>query len=184
MHHAHKLMKDGSVLVVVDVQDKLLHAIHEWQEVLANTVKMVKYAQTLNVPVIITEQYPRGLGQTSQALLEVMTDKSIVEKTVFSCFGADGFAGKLNEFGAKTLVITGIETHICVNQTALDALARGYQVHIIADAVGSRAPFNKEIGLDKMRQAGAVISSAEIALYEWLERSDTKEFKAVLPLVK
>jgi len=184
MHHDQKLVKAGSVLVVVDVQDKLLHAIHEWREVLTNTIKMVKFAHALNIPVFVTEQYPRGLGQTNQALLELISDKVILEKTVFSCFGSEEFAGKLDQVGAKTLVITGIETHICVNQTTLDALARGLNVHIIADAVGSRAAFNKEIGLKKMRQAGAVISSVEMALYEWLERSDTKEFKTVLPLVK
>lgn len=184
MHHDQKLVKDGSVLIVVDVQDKLLNAIHEWQEVLANTIKMVKYAQCLHVPVLVTEQYPRGLGQTSQGLLDVIADKAVLEKNVFSCFGSEEFAKKLDEFGAKTLVITGIETHICVNQTTLDALARGFGVHIIADAVGSRTAFNKGIGLEKMRQAGAVISSSEMALYEWLERSDTKEFKTILPLVK
>lgn len=184
MHHDQKLVKDGSVLVVVDVQDKLLNAIHEWQEVLANTIRMVKYAQCLHVPVLVTEQYPRGLGHTNQALLEVIADKVILEKTVFSCFGSEDFSKRLEEFGAKTLVITGIETHICVNQTTLDALARGFGVHIIADAVGSRTAFSKEIGLGKMRQAGAVVSSSETALYEWLERSDTKEFKEILPLVK
>lgn len=184
MHHDQKLVKEGSVLVVVDVQDKLLHTIYEWREVLANTIKMVKFAQALNVPVLVTEQYPQGLGQTNQALMELISDKAILEKTVFSCFGSEGFVKKLDEVGAKTLVITGIETHICVNQTTLDALARGLSVHIIADAVGSRAAFNKELGLGKMRQAGAVISSAEMALYEWLVRSDTKEFKTILPLVK
>lgn len=184
MRHDHKLMKEGSVLVVVDVQDKLLHAIHDWQTVLANTVKMVKYAQTLGIPVIVSEQYPKGLGQTNSLLTDLPAAELFFEKTVFSCFGAPGFAEKLKSVNAKHLVMTGIETHICVTQTTLDALVQGYSVHIVADAVGSRDPFNKEIGLAKMRQAGAVISSSEIALYEWLERSDTKEFKAVLPLVK
>lgn len=184
MKHPHKLNKEGSVLVVIDMQDRLLRAINAWEGVLDNTVKMIKFAQTLKVPVVVTEQYPKGLGQTNPQVAELFPGFAPLEKTVFSCFGAEGFEEQLKKLGAKTLVIVGIETHICVQQTALDALARGYDVQIIADAVGSRAPMNKEIGLAKMRQAGCVISAVEIALYEWLERSGSEDFKAVLPLIK
>ncbi|EAX47174.1 isochorismatase hydrolase [Thermosinus carboxydivorans Nor1] len=184
MYHSHKLNKADSVLVVVDVQDKLLHAIHDWPDVLENTVKMIKFAQVLEVPVVVTEQYPRGLGATNEKIRELFPQFTAYEKTVFSCFGAPGFGEKLAELGARTLVIVGIEAHICVLQTALEALARGFNVHIAADAVGSRLPANKEIGLAKMRQAGGIITSTEIALYEWLERADSKEFKTVLPLIK
>ena len=182
--HPHKLNKAGSVLVVVDVQDKLLHAIHDWHTVLDNTCRMVKFADTLGVPVIVTEQYPKGLGPTNVKLAELLPAFAPLEKTVFSCFGAPGFAARLEELGAKTLVIVGIEAHICVQQTALEALDRGLGVHIVADAVGSRALANKEIGLAKIRQGGGVITSVEIALYEWLERSDGAEFKSILPLIK
>jgi nicotinamidase-related amidase len=184
MTHPHILNKSGSVLVVVDVQDKLLHAIHDWQAVLDNTVKMIKFAQVLNIPVIVTEQYPKGLGPTNAKVSELFEGLNVLEKTVFSCFGAEGFKVELNKHAAKTLVLVGIETHICVLQTALVALAHGYQVHVLADAVGSRSPVNKEIGLAKIRQAGGIISAVEIALYEWLARSDCKEFKAILPLIK
>jgi len=184
MHHVNTLERDGSVLVVVDVQDKLLQAIHGWQDVLANTVKMVKIAHALGIPVIVTEQYPKGLGETNKELMGVLSPCSIFEKTVFSCFGTEGFGDRLKELDAKTIVIVGIEAHICVNQTAHDSLAAGYKTHIISDSVGSRNPSNKMIGLDKMRQSGVVISSVEIALYEWLKRSDTKEFKDMLPLIK
>lgn len=184
MHHPHKLDKKGSVLVVVDVQDKLLQAICDWQSVLDNTVKMVKFAQALGVPVVVTEQYPKGLGPTNEALFELLPGRNVMEKTVFSCFGADGFAARLGQLEARTLVLVGIEAHICVQQTALEALVRGYSVHVITEAVGSRSLANKELGLAKIRQAGGVISGVEIALYEWLERSDTAEFKAILPLIK
>lgn len=183
MLHPHKLTRDGSILVVVDVQDKLLPAIHDWTAVLENILKMITFARTLAVPVIVTEQYPKGLGPINAGITELLPG-SPVEKTVFSSFGAEKFTAELEKSGAHTLVLVGIEAHICVQQTALEALARGYKVHIIADAVGSRAPANKELGLAKLRQAGAVISAVEIALYEWLERSDTAEFKAVLPLIK
>jgi nicotinamidase-related amidase len=182
--YSNKLLRKESALIVVDVQDKLLSVIDDWRSVLAHTMKMIQYAQVLDVPVIVTEQYPRGLGPTHDAIKELIPGLNAMEKTVFSCFGAVEFEEQLRCLSVKSLVVTGIETHICVNQTTLDGLARGYSVHIIADAVGSRSAFNKEIGLAKMRQAGAIISSSETALYEWLERSDSAEFKAVLPLVK
>jgi len=184
MHHPFKLAKAGSVLVVVDVQDRLLHAIHDWPAVLDNIVKMIKFAQALGVPVVVTEQYPKGLGPTDAKIVELFPTFSPLEKTVFSCFGAAGFAARLEALAAKTLVLAGIEAHICVQQTALEALHRGLGVHVVADAVGSRSPANKEFGLAKIRQAGGVVSALEIALYEWLERSDGPEFKAVLPLIK
>lgn len=184
MGHTFKLDRGYSALVVIDVQEKLLPAIHDWESVLAATVNMVKFAKTLNVPIVVTEQYPRGLGPTHGDIASLIEPWHPLEKTTFSCFATAGFETKLNAAAAKSLVIVGIEAHICVNQTALDALKRGYNVHIVTDAVGSRSPQNKEIGLAKMRQAGAVISSSEIALYEWLERADSKEFKAILPLVK
>lgn len=184
MSKTYKLNKADSVLVVVDVQDRLLTAIHEWPAVFAGVSNMVKYAQILGVPVIVTEQYPRGLGPTNPELVKLFSVFQPIEKTVFSCFGAPGFEEKINEIGAKSIVLVGIEAHICVTQTALDALSRGFNVHVISDAVGSRVLTNKQIGLNKMQQAGAVISASEIALYEWLERSDCKEFKNILPLIK
>ncbi len=184
MPHPHKLDKAGSVLVVVDVQDKLLHAIHDWITVLGNTVKMVKFAQTLGVPVIVTEQYPKGLGPTNAGISAFFPAFAPIEKTVFNCFGAPAFAAAVEATGAKQLVLVGTEAHICVQQTALGAIHRGYGVHIVADAVGSRTPANKDLGLAKIRNAGGVISGVEIALYEWLERADGPEFKAVLPLIK
>jgi len=182
--HPHKLDKAGSVLVVVDVQDKLLPAIHDWDVVLDNTVKMVRFAQTLGVPVIVTEQYPKGLGPTNARIRDLFTAFAPLEKTAFNCFGAPGFAAALAAASAKQLVLVGTEAHICVQQTALEAIYRGYAVHIVADAVGSRTPANKELGLAKIRHAGGIVTGVEIALYEWLERADRPEFKSILPLIK
>jgi len=182
--HSHKLNRGDSLLVVVDVQDKLLHAIHDWQTVLDNTIRMVKFAQALGVPVMVTEQYPKGLGPTNAQVRELFPDFGAIEKTSFSCFGADGLHDVLLALEVKTLVLVGIEAHICVEQTAIDALARGYNVQIIYDAVGSRSLENKELGINKIRQVGGIISGVEIALYEWLERAGTTEFKNILPLIK
>ena len=184
MKHPHTLVKEGAVLIVVDMQDKLLPAINESEIVLDNTIKMIQFAQTLDIPIIVTEQYPKGLGPSNPRVAQLFSDFKPLEKVTFSCFGAEGIEEQLKKYNAKTLIIVGTETHICVQQTALDALARGYKVQLIADAVGSRTPQNKQYGLDKMRSAGAVISAVEIALYELLERSGSKEFKAVLPLIK
>jgi nicotinamidase-related amidase len=184
LSHPHKLNRAGSVLVVVDVQDKLLHAINDWQMVLENTVKMIKFAQALAVPVIVTEQYRKGLGVTNAEVSALFSDLKPLDKTVFSCFGAVGFTDKLAVLQVKTLVLVGIEAHICVGQTALDALDSGYGVHVVSDAVGSRTSVNKELGIAKIRQAGGIASSVEIALYEWLERATSSEFKTVLPLIK
>lgn len=184
MSHPHKLDKAGSVLVVVDVQDRLLPAIHDWPAVLENTVKMIKLAQTLGVPVIVTEQYPKGLGPTNEQIRALFPAFAPLTKTSFNSFAVPGFAAAVEAAGARTVVLVGTEAHICVQQTALGALDRGYGVHIVADAVGSRTPANKELGLAKIRYAGGVISGVEIALYEWLERADGPEFKAVLPLIK
>ncbi|MCX7780790.1 MAG: hydrolase [Negativicutes bacterium] len=179
-----KLTRNRSALIVVDVQENLLSAIYDWEAVLATIVKLVKCANILNIPVIVTEQYPKGLGSTHRHIRELLPKFEPYEKITFSCFGSPDFVMRLRQIGCETLLLAGIETHICVSQTALDALEKGYRVHVAADASGSRALFNKETGLAKLRQAGVVITSFEIALHEWLERADTQEFKAVLPLVK
>jgi nicotinamidase-related amidase len=178
------LKKEGSVLVVVDVQEKLLPAINDFMSVLDRSVKMVKAAQTLEVPIVFTQQYSKGLGATHAALTGLIPEFAFFEKNVFNCFGAEGFAEQLEKLQAKTLVIIGIEAHICVCQTALEALQRGLGVHIVADAVGSRTPMNKGIGLDRIRQAGGVITGSELTIYEWIERADSDAFRKMLPLLK
>lgn len=178
------LKKPGCVLVVVDIQEKLLPAINDFMSVLDRSVKMVTAAQALEVPILFTQQYSRGLGPTHAALTSLVSEFSHLEKTTFNCFGAEGFSESLERLGAKTLVIIGIEAHICVCQTALEALQRGYDVHVVADAVGSRTTANRGIGLERIRQAGGVITGSELTIYEWVERSDSAGFKLILPLLK
>jgi len=178
------LKKEGSVLVVVDVQEKLLPAIHDFTSVLDRSVKMVQAAQTLEVPIVFTQQYSKGLGATHAALTALIPEFAFFEKTVFNCFGAEGFAKQLAQLNAETLVIIGIEAHICVCQTALEALQRGFGVHVVTDAVGSRTPLNKGIGLERIRQAGGIITGTELTIYEWIERADSEAFRKMLPLLK
>jgi len=178
------LKKAGCVLVVVDIQEKLLPAIHDFTSVLDRSVKMVTAAKALDVPMLFTQQYTKGLGPTHSAITGLLPEFSYLEKTTFNCFGAPGFDEALAKLDAKTLVLIGIETHICVCQTALEALRRGYDVHVVADAIGSRTTANRAIGLDRIRQAGGVITATELTIYEWVERADSAEFKLILPLLK
>lgn len=174
----------SSLLVVIDMQDRLLQAISNFESVLDQTVRMVKYAKAIDVPVLMTEQYRKGLGSSNPLLLNEVPESNIIEKVTFSAFDCPEFVKSLNQKKPHTLVIAGVESHICVCQTALAALELGYDVRILADAVGSRTEFNKEIGIEKMKQAGALIESTESILYEWLKQAGTPEFKSILPLVK
>ena len=178
------LSRSGCVLVVVDIQEKLLPAIHECQKVLERAVKMVKGALLMGVPIVFTQQYTKGLGETHNDLRGLIPDFSYVEKTQFNAFQTPEFEEKIRDLKAETLIFAGTEAHICVCQTALEGLHRGYGVHVLADAVGSRTTANKELGLARIRQAGGVVSATEMTLYEWVGRADAEEFKALLPLVK
>ncbi|MHC1759867.1 MAG: isochorismatase family protein [Negativicutes bacterium] len=178
------LKRKECVLIVVDFQEKLLPAIHDFTSVLDREVKMVTAAYTLQVPVLFTQHYTAGLGMTHVALRTLRPEFSYVEKNTFNAFEAPAFVEQLAKLDARTLVIMGTEAHICVCQTALGALQRGYGVHIVADASGSRKNANKEIGLERIRQAGGVITASELVIYEWVGRSDGDEFRALLPLLK
>lgn len=178
------LKKTGSALVVVDIQEKLLPVIHEGQAVLDMAVRMVKGAGMLGIPILFTQQYTKGLGQTHTDLRGAVPEFEFIEKMDFNAFAETAFDKKITELNVDTLVMIGTETHICVGQTALEGLRRGYGVHVLADAVGSRTLANKEIGLARIRQAGGIVSNAEMALFEWVGRSDGIEFKKILPLVK
>jgi nicotinamidase-related amidase len=178
------LKRADCVLVVVDIQEKLLPVINDFISVLERSVKMVKAAQTLDVPVVFTQQYTKGLGATHSTLTDLFPDFSYVEKTTFNCFGSPEFTTRLTELKAETIVIIGIEAHICVCQTALEGLHRGFNVHVVADAVGSRTTVNKNIGLERIKQAGGVITGTELTIYEWIERSDSDAFRSMLPLLK
>ncbi len=173
--------RDDSVLVVIDVQDRLLRHIHGGEAVLDRTVRLVRVARTLGVPVVWTEQ--EKLGDTTARLAGALEGLKPVRKLSFGCFGCGPFVEALEATGRNTLVLAGIEAHICVAQTALQALHE-FDVHVVADAVGSRSPVDRDTALARLRQAGAVVTTWEAVVYEWMERAGTDAFRAVLPLVK
>ena len=170
------LDRERAALVVVDVQEAFRPAVQGFDEVVENTRRLMDGAEILGIPVIVTEQYPKGLGRTVPELGDV----DPVEKTCFSAARAEGF--ELD--GREQALVCGIEAHVCVSQTAHDLLERGLEVHVASDAVTSRTAANKEVGLHKMEQSGAIVTSVETALFELLGAAGSEEFKQVQRLVK
>jgi nicotinamidase-related amidase len=174
-----------TALVVVDLQEKLLPAIHEKDRVLGNSLLLLHLFRIAELPVVLTTQYRKGLGGTVPEVLAAAPGVEPVDKVSFGCFGDPGFLARLSALaGREQLVVAGIESHICVAQTVLGALEKGYEVHVASDAVGSRLASNRDVGLRRMERAGAVVSSAEMAIYEILGRSDGAAFKQMLPFLK
>ena len=179
------LQRERTVLVVVDLQAKLLPAIAENDRVLGNNLLLLRLARVLALPVVLTTQYRKGLGPAVDAVLAEAPDVTPLDKVSFGCFGDDAFLARLASFEKRDqLLVTGVESHICVMQTVLGALAHGYTVHLAGDAVGSRTEANRQVGLSRMERAGAYLSSAEMAAYELLGRSDGDAFKNMLPYFK
>jgi nicotinamidase-related amidase len=184
--HMQLLDRNSTALVVVDLQAKLVPAMFDSAAMLRNTRILLRLAETLRIPVILTAQYVKGLGPIVPEITEAAPGVGQFEKDNFGCFGEPGFIDQVKKRApmARTLVVAGVESHICVMQTVLGALALGYLVHVASDAVSSRTRENWQIGLDRMERAGAVISSTEMAVYELLGRSGTNAFKEILPLLK
>jgi nicotinamidase-related amidase len=172
-------------LIVIDIQERLLPAIFEKERVLKNSQLLIRAAGILNVPTIATTQYAKGLGETVPEVKSLLSNEAI-DKQMFSCFGSDVFCSVLKRLPGRrsTVLLCGMESHICVAQTALAALREGYLVHVASDAVSSRTEWNWKVGLDRMRAAGAVISSTEMITYELLRSSGTEEFKNMLKYLK
>ena len=180
------LEAEQCALIVVDMQKKLLPPIWEKERLLRNVQLLIRLAGILKIPSIVTTQYAKGLGETVPDIAGLLPDTPSIDKLMFSCFGSDAFCSALKRLPGQrtTVLLCGMETHICVMQTALGALREGYLVHVASDAVGSRTELNWRIGLERMRAAGAILSSAEMMLYELLRSSGAPAFKELLPYLK
>ncbi|MEG0261321.1 MAG: isochorismatase family protein [Lysinibacillus sp.] len=174
---------EEACLVVVDVQGKLAAIVDDSEVVIQNVAKLVQAAQALEVPILWLEQNPSRLGETAQEIAQHMTDESIA-KMAFSACREDAFIDALKASGRTQFIVTGIETHICVYQTARQLKERGFEVEVVVDAVASRTNGNKEIGLAKMQALGILPTSTEMILYELLQGADHPHFKTILQLVK
>jgi nicotinamidase-related amidase len=176
---------DRCALVVVDMQEKLLPKIFNREQLISNSRLLLRLAHLMKLPVLATTQYVKGLGCVVPAIAELMDDVQQHDKVEFSAFGAESFCTELKKYNDhETLLLCGIETHICVLQTAISALNKGYAVHVVVDAVGSRTEANWHAGRARMEEAGCVTSTTEMMIYELMRTSDSAMFKEMLPQLR
>ena len=175
---------DLSCLLVVDVQARLAPAMAAHDQVIANTAVLMKAAARLQVPMLVSEQYPKGLGPTVPELAALAEAGAVLEKVHFSCMGDQTYAQRFRALGRGTAVVAGIEAHVCVLQTCIQLMEDGHRVYVVADAVSSRAPENATLALERLRAAGAIVVSTEMVVFEWLRRAGTPEFKELSALIK
>jgi nicotinamidase-related amidase len=182
-----RLVRDHAVLAIIDVQEKLMPVISQHEQIEKNIDRLIRGCHILGVPVLITEQYVKGLGHTVPLVrraLEETSGYAPIEKSCFSGFRCEAFQAALRNLKRKQVMIAGIEAHACVFQTVEDLLGDGYEVAMVADAISSRSLDNKDIGIRRMVSDGAKLSSTEMALFELLVETGTDEFRAISRLVK
>ena len=180
------LEADQCALLVVDVQERLLPSIFNKESLVKNVQLLIRLAKSLSIPILLSTQYKQGLGDTVPDISSLLDQVLTVDKIEFSCFGCAAFRSAIKALHGRrnTVLICGMEAHICVMQTAMGALSGGYLVHVASDAVGARTEANWRVGLGRMTAAGAVISSTEMMIYELLRCSGTQQFKELLPHLK
>lgn len=179
-----KLNRGQAALVVIDFQEKLAKVMKYRDQVVDNINLLVTASKMMGIPVVVTEQYPDGLGPTVCEIRANLPEEDFIPKMTFNCWGVDLFREKLDRMERKTLLVVGMETHVCVYQTVVEALNRGYLVHVPEDAVCSRRTTNWRRGLEMMASAGAHITCAEAVVFDLMERADTAEFKELIKLIK
>ena len=179
------LIKQGlSCLLMIDVQERLLAAMREPESMLANCEILLRAASRMAVPVLVTEQYPAGLGPTVSRLAGLASGAQCLEKVHFSCFAEPSLRAAIEDCGRPQMVLAGMEAHVCVAQTALDLALAGYDVFVVGDATISRTNASRDAALARLRDAGIAIVTAEMVLFEWLGRADSEAFRALMPLIK
>jgi len=182
------LNREDAVLLVVDVQERLVPAIHKelYPRALKNMQIAIEAAATLGIPILLTEQYPKGLGRTVPEVMQALEGKEyrLLEKVSFSCARDEGFLSAVSELNRRQVIMVGMETHVCVYQTSVDLSRAGYSLFVLDDAVSSRFLHNYQSGLQGLRDAGCTVISTETAIFELLKVSVTPEFKKVASLIK
>jgi len=183
MTNIPRLNLDNIYFVFIDLQDKLLSAIQDSQRIIRRNQLLMEAANLLGLPYVMTTQYRRGLGQIVPQIVEKSRSEAL-DKTLFSCAADNAISSEMERINREIAVVSGVETHICVLQTTLDLIGKGHRVAVVADAVGARAELDHELGLQRMERSGALPVTAEMLIYELLGRSDSPEFKKLLPLIK
>lgn len=182
--HPHLLCADQTLVMVVDMQAPFLQSIFERERLLRHIALLISGANILKTPILGTTQYAQRMGEIVPEIREKLPAIAVRDKMAFSCYADPQIADEVDKMGRKQILLCGVESHICICQTAHDLLAAGYQVHVVADAISSRTEANWKLGLKKMKQGGALISSVELALYEMMEEAGTPAFREILSLVK
>jgi nicotinamidase-related amidase len=183
--HQNTLELTRSALAIIDMQDGFRTKIANFTATAERIAVMVQGARLLGLPILVTEQYPKGLGHTAPEILAVLPESlEVIEKTTFSSCGAQSFQAELDRTGVKQVLICGIEAHICVNQTAHDLLANGFQVHLLTDCITSRKQYDRKAATRKMQASGAIPCSVEMALFELMRDAKHEQFKAIQKLIK
>jgi len=175
--------RDNTALVVIDLQEKFLPVIHNIKEVISNAEKVIKIFKILKMPIMITEQYPKGLGKTVESISNLIETEPI-GKISFSCFGEERFLKIIGKFDIENLVLVGIESHVCVLNTAIDAVKRGYVPYVVVDATSSRKKIDYETSLKRMVQEDIYLTTTEILFYRLLEKAGTPEFREISKIIK
>jgi nicotinamidase-related amidase len=178
------LDSNRTALILVDLQTKVFNSLFEKEALSLSLQKLVKGARVLDVPIVVSEQNPRGLGSTISEIANLLPGNSPIIKVTWSCCGQEGFRKVLEGMNRRQLLLAGCETHVCVYQTAMDLLSLGYEVQMVADCVGSRTAKNRDIALSRLVKEGARLTSAEMALFELLRTEEGPRFKEILKIVK
>jgi nicotinamidase-related amidase len=184
VRHPFVATREESVLLIVDIQQAMLKVIPGWEEVGRKAMQLVRAAGVVQVPIAVTEHYKKGLGGTIPELAQELGAATFVEKEFFSSCLEPNFLATIRALERTKIVLVGMETHVCVLQTGLDLIQAGYQVQLVEDAVGSRSERDRITAVDLFRAAGAVVTSTEAVIFQWARRSNTDEFRKILPIVK
>jgi nicotinamidase-related amidase len=178
------LDKNNTALVIIDIQERLAAVMKMKDAVVNNCLHLIELSKMLTIPIVLTEQYPKGIGQTAEPIRKALPEYQPIEKLTFSCCEEPSFPDVIRKLNKKTLIVTGMETHICILQTSIGLLREGFNVHLVKDAVCSRTKENWEIACEFMRDAGAVITCTETVLFQLLQIAGTEEFKAISKRIK
>jgi nicotinamidase-related amidase len=182
-HEFIAVCKD-SLLLIVDFQVGMLKVINTWEKVVGSVNQLIQTANILGIPILLTEQYKKGLGETHTDILQKIKSPMVCQKEHFSACMEPDFLSAIHSFRRNQIIVVGMEAHVCVLQTCLDLIKAGFQIHLVADAVASRVKENRDIAIDILRQGGAVITSTEIVIFQWAYRANTENFRKILPVVK
>jgi nicotinamidase-related amidase len=182
--HEFVASREDCLLLIIDIQQAMLNVIETWRNVVHRVNQLIQTAQVLGIPMLLTEQYNKGLGGTIPEIIGQISSPKVFHKEHFSACLEAGFLSLIKSYHCNKIVVVGMEAHVCVLQTGLDLIKENYQLQLVADGVASRTTQNRDIAIDLFRKAGAVITSAEIVIFQWARCANTEDFRKILPIVK